>query len=251
MHIQAVSTPVITPGKYTIESLLDEAITELAPKSVVAITSKIISLCEGAVVDPSTASKEDLIHREADYYMPAAQSKYGINFTITQDTLIPNAGIDESNAGDVLVLWPKDPQATANRIRAYLGERFGVSDVGVVITDSTCRPLRKGVSGIAVAHSGFKALHDYVGEPDLFGRPFKVAQSDIAGGLAATAVMVMGEGAEATPIAVLGDADFVTFVDRDPTDEELAELRIPMEEDLFAPFLQNATWEQGGRHAAQ
>lgn len=125
--------------------------------------------------------------------------------------------------------------------------RSGHEQLSVVITDSTCRPLRRGVSGIAIAFSGFKPLRDYVGEPDLFGRPFRVSQSDLAGGLAATAVLVMGEGTESTPMALLGELNFIDFVPRDPTADELASLRIPLDEDLFAPFLQAVTWLPGGR----
>ena len=66
-----------------------------------------------------------------------------------------------------------------------------------------------------LAYSGFRALNDYVGRPDLFGRPFTVSQADVAGGLAAATVLQMGEGAEQTPIAVLTELPFVQFQDRD------------------------------------
>ncbi len=161
--------------------------------------------------------------------------------------MIPNAGIDESNAGDVYVLWPKDSQATANEVREHLSKKFDIKELGVVITDSTCSPLRRGVSGIALGFSGIKPLRDYVGTPDLFNRPFKVSQSDIVGGLAATAVLMMGEGAERTPLALFTDVTVVDFVDRNPTPDELASLRIPLEEDLFAPFLEQTDWQRGGR----
>src|SRR3981081_676973 len=97
-------------------------------------------------------------------------NEYGIIFTVVGNTLMPNAGIDESNAGDVYVLWPREPQATANKVRNYLCERFGLSHIGVVITDSTTRPLRWGVGGVAIAHSGFREINDYRGKDDLFGR---------------------------------------------------------------------------------
>jgi F420-0:gamma-glutamyl ligase len=159
--------------------------------------------------------------------------------------LIPTAGIDESNAHDVYVLWPKDAQATANEIRAYLKARFGVTNAGVLITDSTCQPLRRGTTGIYLAHSGFRALHNYIGQPDLFGRPFAVSQASVAGGLAAAAVLAMGEGTEQTPLALLSDLPAVTFVDADPDEAELTELHIQLDEDLFAPFLTAVEWLPG------
>lgn len=99
-----------------------------------------------------------------------------------------------------------------------------------------------------LAYSGFRPLNDHVGKPDLFGRPFRVSQVDVAGGLAAAAVLQMGEGAEQTPIAVLSDLPFVQFADGDPAPEELATIMIPLEEDLFAPFLLSVEWQKGKRH---
>lgn len=99
--------------------------------------------------------------------------------------------------------------------------------------------------GITLAYSGFKALNNYIGKPDLFGRPFAVSQADVAGGLSAAAVLQMGEGTEQTPLAVVSDVPFVTFQDQNPTAEELAETVIPVEEDLFAPFLLAVDWQKG------
>lgn len=247
MIAKSIKTGRIEPNSLTLFALLDSALDAVPEKSVLAITSKIVSLCEGTVVPVEGTDKERLIRDEAEYFVSEKVSRYGLAFTIAQNTLIPNAGIDESNAGDVYVLWPHDPQATANAVRQYLVDRFGVKEVGVAITDSTCRPLRFGVSGIALAFSGFEPFRNYVGQEDLFGRPFAMAQADIVGGLASTSVMLMGEGAESTPLALLSDLDFVRFVPRNPTKEELNTLRIPLEDDLFAPFIMSVNWQPGGR----
>jgi len=108
--------------------------------------------------------------------------------------------------------------------------------------------MRRGVSGIALAFSGIKPLRDYIGKPDLFDRPFKVSQAAIVDGLAGAAVLLMGEGSESTPLVLFSDVTVADFVDRDPTDEELSHLKIPIEEDLFAPFLEQANWQKGGRN---
>ena len=55
----------------------------------------------------------------------------------------------------------------------------------------------------------------------------------------------MGEGTERTPICVIEDVPFVEFQRRDPSLEELADLRIPPEDDLFAPFLNAVPWTNG------
>lgn len=107
--------------------------------------------------------------------------------------------------------------------------------------------MRRGTMGITLAYCGFKALKNYIGKPDLFGKPFSVSQADIAGGLTAAAVLQMGEGTERTPIAVITDVPFVEFQDREPSTEELTETTIPLEDDLFAPFLQNVPWQKGAK----
>lgn len=249
MIVTSVKTDIITAGSTSLTNLLDTAINTLEEGSIVAITSKVVSLCEGSVIPAATADREQLIVQESSYYLPVEHSKYGHHFTITNNTLIPAAGIDASNGGGDYVLWPKDPQATAVAAWHYLRTRFGVQNVGVIITDSTCHPMRRGTMGITLAYCGFKALKNYIGQPDLFGKPFSVSQADVAGGLTAAAVLQMGEGAEQTPLAIITDVSFVEFQDRTPNSEELAETTIPLEEDLFAPFLQNVPWQKGGKAA--
>ena len=209
MKVAALKTELITAGATTLLALLERVISDLDEGSVVAVTSKIVSLCESSVIPCDQIDKEELVVRESDLYLPASLSKYGHHFTITNNTLIPMAGVDESNGDGQYVLWPKDAQATANQVRGWARQKFGLSQIGVIITDSTCHPLRRGTNGIMLAYSGFRALNDYVGRPDLFGRPFTVSQADVAGGLAAAAVLQMGEGAEQTPIAILTELPFV------------------------------------------
>jgi putative folate metabolism gamma-glutamate ligase len=248
MKVTSVKTERITAGATELLPLLERVITEVHDGSVIAITSKIVSLCEGNVIPLDKIDKEELVVRESDLYLPVSLSKYHHHFTITNNTLIPMAGVDESNGDGQYVLWPKDVQATGSQVRAWAKQKFGLSQIGVIITDSTCHPLRRGTNGIMLAYSGFRALNDYVGRPDLFGRPFTVSQADVAGGLAAAAVLQMGEGAEQTPIAILTDLPFVHFQDREPTAEELASVIIPLDEDLFAPFLTSVQWQTGTRH---
>lgn len=251
MNIQPIKTNKITPSGPDLFAVLDKAITELGENSIVAITSKIVSICEGRTVPFDKADKEQLIIDESDLYLSKTLSRYGHHFSVVEHTLISSAGIDESNGDSNYILWPKDTQATANQVRQYLADRFGLQNVGVIITDSTCQPLRRGTLGICMAHSGFNALHDYIGQPDLFGKPFKVSMASISSGLAAAAVLTMGEGIEQTPLALITNVGFVEFQQRDPSESELSVLRIPLEEDLFGPFLNNASidWQPGNRKA--
>lgn len=245
MVVRAIKTEIIHPSQRTLVQILDKSLGELNENSVVAITSKIVSLCEGRIVPANELGKDDLIRQESDYYM-TADNKYGFNFTLKNNTLIPMSGIDESNGDGCYILWPKDPQKSANEIRKYLKDRFKLKEVGVVITDSTCMPMRWGTVGIALAYSGFAATNNYIGEKDLFGRPFRVSRAGIASGIAASAVLAMGEGAEQTPIAVIEDVPFIQFQDQNPTTEELETFYIAQkEDDLFAPFLNAVKWQKG------
>jgi len=245
MQVTAIKTPKITNRSITLTELLDTHVTDFSDGDILVITSKIVSLCQGNAVPIGSIDKDKLLVQEADRYLPSELSKYGHHFTIRNDTLIASAGIDESNADNHYVLWPADSQKTANQVREYLCDRFGIKNAGVIITDSTCQPLRRGTTGISLAHSGFAALNNYIGESDLFNHQMRFTFSSISGGLAAAAVVCMGEGAEQTPLAIISDVPFVTFQQRNPNEAELAELHIPIAEDLFAPFLENVQWRNG------
>lgn len=246
MKVSAIRTRKVTPRCCTLLELLDESLPELPDRSIVAITSKVVSLCEGRVVPISETDRDALVQQEAQYFLPPCVSKYNYRFTIARNTLVESAGIDQSNGGGYYVLWPQDPQATANAVRCHLARPAGRA-VGVVIIDSVSRPFRLGTTSIAIAFSGFAPLHDYAGEPDLFGRRFRLQRSDIVDGLAAAAGVVMGEGCEQTPLAIIEDVSFVRFRGTDPTDEELATLRISVADDLYAPFWHSVNWRRGGR----
>jgi len=245
MKITVYKVPKITSRSHDLFELLDSVLPDLPEGCVVAIATKIVSLCEGRVVAAEGADKDELIRQEARWYLPRAGA-YHVSFTITRGKLIPTAGIDESNSDGHYILWPEDLQQSANAIREYLVRKHGRKRIGVILTDSTTRPLQWGTTGIALAHSGFMPLKDYIGQPDVFGRPMQFQKSNIANGLAAAAVTMMGEGDEQTPIALVEDVPFVEFQERNPSKQELADLRIEREDDLYWPLLKLAKWRKGG-----
>lgn len=247
MTVRSVKTDKILPGRQTIFEILDKYLPDLKDGSIIAITSKIIALCENRVAPVEGTDKENLALQEASYYLPPDHSKYHHHFTIAHDTLVGMSGIDESNAGGYYVLLPKDPQASANQIRKYLRDKYGLKKLGVIITDSVSIPLRLGAVGAYIAYSGFLPVKDYRGKPDLFGRPFKISQANVATGLASAAALAMGEGSEQTPIAVIENIRFIQFCENDPSAEELKSVNLSLENDLFAPFLKNAPWQKGGK----
>ena len=245
MKVSAVHTHKITAQDRDLPALLDTYLPPLAEQSVVAITSKIVAITQGRLVKAEGADKHALIEEEADYFLPRSASRYDVLLTITRDIIIANAGVDESNGNGYYVLWPRDPQHVANEIRVHLRQRFDLHDLGVIITDSVTTPLRWGVTGAAIAHSGFLAVNNFVGHPDIFGRALHMTKVNIANALGAAAVLVMGEADEQTPLAVLHDLPFVQFQDGDPTPAELSSLHIELQNDLYAPLLKSVPWQTG------
>jgi putative folate metabolism gamma-glutamate ligase len=244
MRIQPIQTHPIPPTERDLFALLDRYVHDVSEGSVLAITSKIVAICEGRSRPIDGTNKRELIVEEAERYLPA-HPKYGVSLTIKHDMLIATAGIDESNTDGCYVLWPSDAQRTANEVRAYLARRFALERVGVIVTDSRTTPLRIGVTGVALAHSGFRALNDYVGALDLFGRALRMTKVNVIDALATSAVLVMGEGDECTPMALLDALPFVTFQPRDPSTDELQALRVTLGDDLYAPLLTSVDWQRG------
>ena len=249
MKIFSIRTHKIKPFKQNLFEILDKYLKTLKERSILVITSKIVSICEGRVIKTVTETEEEdkkkLIKQEAEYFLPPEENKYNITLTIKGSLLVPTAGIDESNGAGYFILWPKEPQKTANEVRKYLCDRFSIKKAGVIITDSKTTPLRWGTTGVSIAHSGFVPLNNYIGEPDIFGRKFKMTKANIADALAVSAVVVMGEGKEQTPLAVIEDVPFVKFQNKNPSKKELKNFHINMEDDLYGPLLKSVKWIKG------
>lgn len=249
MVITPIKTHRITEKDTNIFNVIDTYINTLEENTILVVTSKIVSICEGRIqkINPETEhmDKENLVKEESEMYLDKSENQYGFYLTITQNLLIPTAGIDESNGNGFFILWPKDPYGTANKIREHLSEKFGVNNIGVIITDSKTTPLRWGTTGVSIAHSGFNALNNYMGKPDLFDRTMRVTKSNVADGLAAGCVAVMGEGQEQTPLAVISELTNVEFTNRNTSDEEIKQLRISLDDDVYSPILKRAPWQKG------
>lgn len=196
--------------------------------SVLVVTSKIVALHEGRTAQPANEKEHvTLIKKESE---SATQTTF-VWLTLKDGMMMANAGIDESNGDGKLVLLPKDSFKAASVLRKALMKEYGLTKLGIVITDSRVLPMRAGTLGIALGYAGFSGLTDYRSKKDLFGRPFIFAKANIADGLAAAAVLAMGEGDECIPLAVIEGAP-VVFQDTVKKDE----LLIPLKDDIYLPF---------------
>jgi coenzyme F420-0:L-glutamate ligase / coenzyme F420-1:gamma-L-glutamate ligase len=117
--------------------------------------------------------------------------------------VMANAGIDRANIGPAqaderVLLLPRDPDGSAEHLRATLSKHYGAR-LAVIISDSFGRPWRTGVLNVALGAAGLPALVDRRGEGDRYGRVLEMTEVAFADAIAAGAALVMGEGAEGTP----------------------------------------------------
>jgi coenzyme F420-0:L-glutamate ligase / coenzyme F420-1:gamma-L-glutamate ligase len=190
---------------------------------VIVVAHKVVSKAEGRVEE--TDDVLEVILREAQAVrrrrdeLVIAETEHGF--------VCASAGVDRSNTPGQgwVVLLPRDPDASAARIRAALGERFGVAPA-VVVSDSFGRPWRQGTTDVAIGVSGMSPLLDLRATDDAGGRPLESTIIAVADELAGAAELVMGK-AEGVP-AVL-----VRGYRVGPGDGSARELVMPPERDLF------------------
>jgi F420-0:gamma-glutamyl ligase len=249
MKVVAIKTRKFLPPQDNLWDLLGKSIKSLDENSIVAVTSKIVSIGEGQCIPINKVKdKDELIISQADKYLPRAYvANELIMHTIKNNLLTASAGVDESNGAGYFILWPKNPKSSAQKIWEFLRKKFNVKRLGVIITDSRLVPLRRGVVGISISYFGFKSLKDYRGTKDIFGREFKMETLNIPDSLASVAVLEMGEGSEQTPIAIITGAPGIQFTKRSITSSNsFSSFEIPEKEDMFYPFLSSVKWKKGG-----
>lgn len=246
MKVFAVHTDKITAKDKNLFEFLDKYIPILKEKSIVTITSKVIAILEGNIIPKDKINKDKLVMKESDLVAPGNYYKtIGFRLTIKNSLIIPSAGIDESNAFDHYILWPKDPYYSAKIIWEYLKKKNKINYLGIIITDSKTTPLRWGTTGASIGHCGFEALKNYINSPDIFGKKMRVTKANLVDGLAATAVLMMGEGNEQTPIAIIEDlGENITFKKSSTSKKEINDLGIKLKDDIYYPILSKVKWIQ-------
>lgn len=223
---------------------LEHAGLRLQDGDILAVTQKIVSKAEGRTrhlgeVTPSARAMALAAETRKDPRIVELVLQESRAIVRTRPDLIiaehrlgivlANAGIDRSNVEggeDVVLLLPEDPDASARRLRAAL-EHDSAATLGVIITDSVGRAWRRGTVGIAIGTAGVAPFSDLRGIRDRGGRALQVSEIAPADSLAAAAVLVMGEAAEATPAALVRGGG------GGGADEPAARVLRPPREDLF------------------
>ena len=233
MKFITVKTRPILPPRDNFYKILDTSLPKLKENDVLLITSKVLAIHQGRCVKMGPEiNKDEIIIKEAERYIPRRQSPGGWILTIKEHTLIPAAGIDESNGNGYYILWPKNSTNLAKQICIYLKEKFKLKNLAVIITDSHTTPLRFGVTGISIGFYGLEPAYDYRGKKDVFGRKLKFTKTNIVDAISAMVVLLMGEGKECTPMVILRDADFIKFTNR----TTYKKLVVDPEKDIYSPL---------------
>ena len=234
MKFIPVKTRKILPPKDDLYAVLDASLPKLREGDVVFITSKVLAIHQGRCTKIGKGvNKKNLIKSEADAFIEDKNSYWDFILTIKDSTLIPSAGIDESNGNGYYILWPKNTNKLLKEIRDYLKKKFKIKKLALVATDSHAVPLRWGVSGISTGFYGMEPLWDRRGASDVFGRKLEYTKVNVPDALAATAVLLMGEAGERTPVVILRGAQRIQFTNKSTWHK----ITIRPEKDIYAPLL--------------
>ncbi|HWO40383.1 MAG TPA: coenzyme F420-0:L-glutamate ligase, partial [Candidatus Eisenbacteria bacterium] len=128
-----------------------------------------------------------------------------------------------------VALLPKDPDASARRIRREIEQDAGARPA-VIISDSFGRPWRLGTVDVAIGVAGINPIKDERGLRDAYGYQLRAAVTAIADELAAAAELVMGKR-EAIPAVVVRGGNIEA-----KEDASVKELLRPEQQDLFRRF---------------
>jgi coenzyme F420-0:L-glutamate ligase/coenzyme F420-1:gamma-L-glutamate ligase len=219
---------------------------------LVAIAQKVVSKAEGAVVAladvhpsaraielaaaPAGGEEKDprAVQVVLDESVELLRAERGVLVCRTRHGFVcANAGVDASNAGadgaaETLILLPRDPDASARRIRARLHELSG-AHVGVLISDSFGRAWRHGQLDVAIGLAGMQPLDDWRGRTDAHGMQLRATWLGIADGAAACADLARAKDSREPVVIVDGLERYLTAEDGPGA----AALVRPLQEDLF------------------
>lgn len=227
MHFIPVKTRIFNPPQDDLFAILDEYLPDVQEGDIVVITSKVVAIGEGRCVPMEGTDKSELVRKEAALIALPQDRKFPL--TVIHDALISAAGIDESNGSGYYILLPEKPFESAQKIHAYLKEKFNLKNIGVIITDSHSLPFRYGAMSVSIAFWGFQPVESHVGKEDLFGRVMKYSSTNIVDSVSAASALVSGECAEAQPIVIAREVPNVVFTEEDVRKS----LIIPPEEDIY------------------
>ncbi len=191
----------------------------LRPWDVVVVTHKVVSKEEGQLFPldhfpPGPEALSLAARLGQDPRMVQAilaestrvvRAEAGVLVTETHHGLVcANAGVDRSNVGggEMVTLLPRDPDASARRLRSAWLPLAGGGPLGVVLSDTFGRPFREGAVNVAIGVAGLPALSDHRGLRDALGYELHASTIGSADEIASIGELVMGK-VDQLPLAVV------------------------------------------------
>jgi coenzyme F420-0:L-glutamate ligase/coenzyme F420-1:gamma-L-glutamate ligase len=221
--------PEVAPGA-DLAGLIAGALDEpLSDRDVVVVAHKVVSKAEGCVrslsaVSPSARALElaerlgkdpRLVEVILEQSRQVLRARRGILICVTHHGFVcANAGVDASNVPgpDRVVTLPRDPDASARRLRRRIRELTG-SSPAVLLTDSFGRAWRTGQCDVAIGCAGLRALDDWRGRRDIHGRELRATLIAVADELAAAADLARAKDRAQPVVVVSGLGAYVTAED--------------------------------------
>lgn len=217
----------------------------LQPWDVVVVTHKVVSKAEGRMVhlgavQPSARAEEIAAQGGRDARVVEAILRESVRVLhvddrvlvseVAQGHVLANAGVDISNVdgGESVVLLPRDSDSSAAALRdRWRNMMVGGAELGVVVSDTFGRPFRMATTNVALGVAGMPAISDYRGSRDTAGYVMQGSMLATADEIAGAAELVMGK--------TTGTAAAIVRGLRWEGEGRGADLVRPAAEDVFRP----------------
>jgi len=242
--------PQLAAGDDLAQLIVAAADGPLGGTVVLAIAHTAVSKVEGAVValaDVSPGERAQRLAAEQDKdprlievilseSEEVLRAERGVLICRTRHGLVcANAGVDTSNAPepDTVVLLPRDPDASARRIRARLRTLLGIgaqeAAPAILLSDTFGRAWRHGQVDVAVGLAGMQPLEDWRGKADEHGLELRATWLAVADAAAAAADLARAKDS-GEPVVVLEGLERFVGIEDGPGAGALVR---PLAEDLF------------------
>lgn len=207
----------------------------LSSPSILIVTSKIVSLAQHRVLPiKNKATWVQAVQEES--HLELHRKEDLVLLSMRDGAPLPFSGVDQSNSKlNTLILPPENPYQVAAKLCKALRLKLGHQKLGVIISDSSLYPFRRGTIGLALGFWGFKGVTEKRGERDLFGRELELTTINLADSLATSGNLSMGEGSESCPMALI-QGPYIESIEFENFSEQETKASIQMDpkEDFFS-----------------
>ena len=214
---------------------------DLRDGDIVVIAQKIVSKQEGRTIELANVIPSLLAVGVAAEYQRypklmevilseanrIVRMEHGIIITETKHGFVcANSGVDESNLPlGFASLLPQNPDKSASDFAQKVLAKTG-KKIAVLISDTFGRPFRQGQTNHAIGVSGIRAIENYEGKKDVFGRTLRITAIAQVDEICGAAELVMKKTKDC-PFAVVRDYEF------ESSDDGMAGMFRAKETDLF------------------